>query len=152
MIQVLMAVLGSLGFALLFQTKGKKLYLIASGGAISWIVYLFFYVRNNDPVISTLLSTIVVAAIAELAARMIKTPVIILLVPMLIPLIPGGNLYYAMHNLLLGQSEESTHYLQLALEEAGAIAGGIILLAFITQIITKTKNYVSNVKKSNENS
>ena len=150
--QVIMATLGSVGFAILFHTKGKKIFFIAFGGAVSWIVYLSAYIQNSDPVISTLLSTIVVAAIAELSARIIKTPVIILLVPMLIPLIPGSNLYYTMHNLLFGQTAESMHYLQLALEEAGAIACGIILLAFITQFITKTSNYISNIKKSEANS
>lgn len=143
-----MAILGSVGFAILFHTRGKKLLYIALGGALAWIVYLLSYTRYYDALISTLLSTIVVAALAELIARLIKTPVIILLVPMLVPLIPGGHFYYTMHNLLFGRMTEGMHYLQLTLEEAGAIACGIIFVAFITQFITKAKNYLMNIHKT----
>ena len=146
LIQVLMAILGSVGFAILFNIRGKKLLAIAFGGAVSWVVYLIAYAYYENAVISILISTIVVASLAELIARIIKTPVIILLVPMLIPLIPGSYFYYTMHNLIFGKMKESIHYLRLALEEAGAIACGIILVAFLIQFITKTKNYFLNRK------
>ena len=44
-------------------------------------------------------------AFGELLARAVKAPVIMLLVPMLIPLIPGGDLYYMMSFLVRGQYE-----------------------------------------------
>lgn len=141
-IQVIMAIIGSVGFAILFHTRGKKLLYIALGGALAWIIYLLSYTRYYDEAISTLLSTIVAATLAETIARMIKTPVISLLVPMLVPLIPGGHFYYTMYSLLFGRMDEGLYYLQLTLVEAGAIACGIIFVAFITQFITKTKNYL----------
>ena len=40
MIQLLMAGAGSLGFAVLYNIRGKKLWVIAAGGFAAWCVYL----------------------------------------------------------------------------------------------------------------
>ena len=69
------------------------------------------------------------------AARAVKAPVIMLLVPMLIPLIPGGDLYYMMSFLVRGQYEAFGQYAQRVLTEAGAIALGIICVASLMNII-----------------
>lgn len=58
-----------------------------------------------------------------------------LLVPMLIPLIPGGDLYYMMSFLVRGQYEAFGQYAQRVLTEAGAIALGIICVASLMNII-----------------
>ena len=69
-----------------------------------------------------LASSLVIAICSEVTARLIKTPVILLLVPMLIPEIPGGDLYYTMYSLIEGDSAKFASLLQLVLAEAGAIA------------------------------
>ena len=40
MIQLLVSFTGSLGFAVLFNIHGKKLWFAALGGCLSWAVYL----------------------------------------------------------------------------------------------------------------
>ena len=141
-IQVLTATIGTVGFAILFQIRGYRLIAIAFGGAMSWVVYLLSFIQHYDAVASSLIATIVVAAFAEVGARILKTPVIILLAPMLIPLIPGRDLYYTMQHLVFGRMGQSAYYFQLVLKEAGAIAFGIILLAFLSQFIQKLRNYL----------
>ena len=37
-IQVIMGMLGTVGFSILFHVKGKKLIAIALGGALSWVL------------------------------------------------------------------------------------------------------------------
>lgn len=147
-IQVLTATIGTVGFAILFHIRGYRLIVIAFGGAMSWIVYLLSFIQHYDAVMSSLIATIVVAAFAEIGARVLKTPVIILLAPMLIPLIPGRDLYYTMQHLVFGRMGESAYYFQLVLKEAGAIAVGIILLAFLSQFIQKLRNYFAHRKNS----
>ncbi|MDD2971784.1 MAG: threonine/serine exporter family protein [Lachnospiraceae bacterium] len=146
-IQVLTGTIGSIGFSILFNIKGYKIAVGAVGGAVSWIVYLISFYRTDDVVTSMLISTMVVAALAETCARICKTPVVILLVPMLIPLIPGRDLYYTMQHLVFGRMDRAAFYLQLVLKEAGAIAFGIILLTFVTQFLQKTVHYFENKKK-----
>lgn len=146
LLQIAMAVIGSLGFAIFFNTRGKKLALIAVGSALSTLVYLLVMYRTQDRVVSTLAGALVSAAIAEIMARMMKTPVIILLVPIVIPLVPGGDLYYSMRYFIMGNAEEFSTSFQFMLKEAAAIAGGMILVSFIVQLILKSKRYFKEIR------
>ena len=39
--EIIAAGLGSIGFSMMFQLRGKKLILIGCGGALSWFIFLF---------------------------------------------------------------------------------------------------------------
>ena len=118
-IQTAMGVVGSLGFALLFGIRGTKpLGCIALGSGIGWVVYLVSVAGGHGKAFGMLASSLVIAICSEVTARLIKTPVILLLVPMLIPEIPGGDLYYTMYSLIEGDSAKFASLLQLVLAEA----------------------------------
>ena len=121
-VQTLMGCIGSVGFAVLFNIRGRKLLLAATCNGLDIFAGLFF-------------ATLAAALASELLARAVKAPVIMLLVPMLIPLIPGGDLYYMMSFLVRGQYEAFGQYAQRVLTEAGAIALGIICVASLMNII-----------------
>ena len=74
---------------------------------------------------------------SELLARLLKAPVITLLVPMLVPLIPGGDLYYTTLALVQGDTAGFARYGTLFIEEAGAMAFGVILVACLVQTLGK---------------
>ena len=38
--EIIAAGLGSIGFSMMFQLRGKKLILIGCGGALSWFIFL----------------------------------------------------------------------------------------------------------------
>ena len=131
-----MGVVGSLGFALLFGIRGTKpLGCIALGSGIGWVVYLVSVAGGHGKAFGML-------ACSEVTARLIKTPVILLLVPMLIPEIPGGDLYYTMYSLIEGDSAKFASLLQLVLAEAGAIALGIILASYAAGLINNIYRHV----------
>lgn len=143
-VQTCMGMVGAIGFALLFHVKGKKLIAAALGGGLSWIVYLLVLNRYDDKALGLLASTITVGLLAEILARVLKTPVTILLVPMLIPLIPGGDLYYTTSYLVRGMAEECAGSLNLVIREAGAIAFGIILVTCLVQV---TMQLVARIRR-----
>ena len=58
---------------------------------------------------------------------------ILLLVPILIPEIPGADLYYTMYYLVQGLYTEFGNSLNKVLTEAGAIALGIILVSHVAR-------------------
>ena len=145
-LQTCMGMLGAVGFAVLFHVKGKKLIVAAVGGGLSWIVYLVVLERYGDKALGLLASTATVGLLAEILARVMKTPVTILLVPMLIPLIPGSDLYYTTSYLVRGQAEECARSLELVIREAGAIAFGIILVTCMVQVVLQLANRLKTVK------
>lgn len=138
-IQVIMAIVGAVGFSLIFNIHGRRLFITAAGGAITWGVYLWVYAMRNEIFIACLVATIASMAFAELMARISKTPVIILLVPMLVPMIPGGDLYRMMANLVSSNGEMVRFYGQQLVMEVGAIAFGIILVSTAMQVVHKIR-------------
>ncbi|MCI8515036.1 MAG: threonine/serine exporter [Lachnospiraceae bacterium] len=150
LVQTLSACLGSAAFSVLFNIKGKKLFLIGAGGALSWIFYLLVREFSGGSALAGLFfSTIAVALLAEISARIIKTPVITLLVPMLIPLIPGGDLYRSMTFLVQNDMASFADSSKFTASEAGSIALGLLLVTTLMQIINKTLGYIHQKKKKN---
>lgn len=129
-VQTLMGVLGSVGFALLFGIYDRKLGWIALGSGLGWALYLACRAAGQSPFTGLLVASLGVAVLSEVLARFVKTPVLLLLVPMLIPEIPGGDLYYTMRRLLAGDPAGFAESAKLVVEEAGAIALGIILASY----------------------
>ena len=127
MIQTITSFIGAAGFALVFNVRGKKLIWIGLGGALCWIVYKLGLELSGSPFAGLLVATIAVVAAGEILARRIRVPVIMLMVPMLIPLVPGGDLYYTMRYLIGDDNELFLESLRSLLMQAGAIAVGVIV-------------------------
>lgn len=134
-IQTIMGLIGSVSFAILFGVYDRKLLWIALGGAAGWVVYLGCVAGGYSMFVGLFAASFFVAGLSELLARLIKAPVILLLVPMLIPEIPGGDLYYTMQHLVQGEYVEFGNFSNQVLVEAGAIALGIILASYAAKLV-----------------
>lgn len=150
-IQTIMGMIGSVGFAVLFGVRGRKLAVIALGSGAGWAVYLVCRAMGCSIFTGLLAASLFVAALSEVLARMLRTPVILLLVPMLIPEVPGEALYYTMYYLVQGYQEEFGTYSGLVLTEAGAIALGIILASHMARFFISLKSHLRSreIKKEN---
>ena len=130
-LQTITGAIGSLGFAVLFGVRDHKVWPIMAGGAISWAVYLLSTNAAGWSMFAGLFAaTFITDLLAEILARKLKTPVLLLLVPMLIPLVPGGDLYYMMDYLVRGNYVDLGAASRKVLMEAGAIAMGIVVGAY----------------------
>lgn len=139
-VMILMGLIGTLGFSLLFHVKGWKLLAIGLGGAASTAIYLCVLAVSDEKAMALLVSTTAIGILAEVFARVFKAPVISFLVPMLVPLIPGSDLYYATSFLIRGQSADFAVRGESLLWQAAAIAFGIILAACVAHIpVTKIR-------------
>ena len=126
LIQILMAYLGSLGFNLLFNIRGRKLLIASFGGMLSWVVFLALEPLLPGEAIRFFLSAAAVTVYGEIFARIEKTPTTTFLVPSVIPLIPGSSLYYTMNYALNKQWAEFSHRGFYTLQLALSLAVGII--------------------------
>ena len=137
LLQIVMAMIGALGFGLLFHIYGSRLITIMLGAAVNWGVYLLAMQWYDNRVTAFFVSTLATATLAEVLARLLKAPVITLLVPMLVPLIPGGDLYYTTLALVQGDTAGFARYGTLFIEEAGAMAFGVIRVACLVPTLGK---------------
>lgn len=134
------AFLGALGFGILFNIQGKKLLFSAIGGGLGWFFYLLTSKYTTSDVVSFFVSAVVVSTYAEIMARTIKTPVTIFVICGLIPLVPGGGMYYTMLEVVRGNITKSMNMGLQTLSIAGAIAVGVAFVSSTTKIIFSFKH------------
>ena len=140
-VQTLMAFGGSIGYALFFNVKKERLLPLGLDGALIWMIFLFVQHVTGQEMAGLFAASLLGSLFAEFLARIFKCPVTVLLMPSLIALIPGGNLYYTMSYLVQGDTARFQATLSLVLQEAASIAVGILVAASLMQIIRKAGIY-----------
>lgn len=133
------AFLSSLGFGILFNIRGKNLIIASIGGGLGWFAYLL--ISNLQPSISfsLFIASMVVSIYSEIMARIYKNPVTIFVICAIIPLVPGGGMYYATLEAVKGNFDVALSKTFVTLFSAGAIAIGIIFVSSISSILKKIK-------------
>lgn len=143
LLQIFTGFLGTLGFSILFNIKGKRLIMAAFGGLLSWLLFVLLGKWIPSEPIRYFIVAMLTSFYAEWMARILKTPTTTFLMTTLIPLVPGASLYYTMAYAL---GSDLDRFLQKAintLKLAGALALGIVVATMIVKILKEkgdTKN------------
>lgn len=143
-LQVVTGCIGSLGFAILFNVRGKRLLVAALGGLLSWLLLLLLGCVIDSEPINYFIVSVSLSVYAEVMARVMKTPTTTFITTSLIPLIPGGSLYYTMAYAFqsdMGRFFEKGIY---TLELAAALALGVIAATAFAKLLNK---FLSSVQK-----
>ncbi|MFA9398948.1 MAG: threonine/serine exporter family protein [Clostridiaceae bacterium] len=138
--EFLFAFLATLGFGVLFNIKEKKLLFSAIGGGLSWTIFSILLNNNLSLIYSTFIAAICVSIYSEIMARLFKTPVTIFVVPSIIPLVPGGSLYYTMIESINGKYQAAFSKAIETFQLAAVIAVAIVLISSLTRIVNYKKN------------
>jgi len=139
---------GSLAFALVFNISKNKLVLSAVGGVIGQLTYLLFQIVISNDVALYLLATMAISLYAEIMARVTKSPTTVYLVVALIPLVPGGGVYYTMLHFIHGNIDLGITTGLHTLGISAALAMGIILISSSFNLIRKVM--IINKRKKKE--
>lgn len=138
-IEVLAAFISSFAFGIVFNIKGKNLFFAALCGALGWFVYKFSLKLEMTDTTSLFLASISLSIYSEIFARILKTPVTTFVIVALIPLVPGGGMYYTMVEAITGDVMKSLEIGIKTIASAGTLAIGIILVSTLTKTIIKNK-------------
>lgn len=136
-LQILSGCVGSLGFGVLFNIRGMRLFAAAMGGLLSWTLFVLLDNFIVSEPVNYIIVSMLTSMYAEVMARVLKTPTTTFITTSLVPLIPGGSLYYTMAYAF---ESDLTKFLDKAistLELAAALAMGIILSTTLTTIFFK---------------
>lgn len=128
------------GFAIFFSIKPKHIPLAVIGGALATLVYAIMDEIGVDLFISNFLASLACVVYSNVLARMLKTPSIVFITASIIPLVPGGSLFYTMGSLILGNTQMAKSYGLSTLKVALGIAGGIVIESLVVLIMTKLVN------------
>lgn len=146
-LQTFMGALGSVGFALMFQVRGKMLIFAFLGGLLSWGTYCVSGLFVGHEALQYLIATTVLTLYAEAFARILRCPSTILLVTGWIPLIPGGMLYYSISALVQDNMplfvDRILHTFLLMI----AMSAGMLLGMTLVHLITPLRPHKKHTKQ-----
>ena len=136
LIQIVMAFFGTMGFGMLFRCQGKKLLLASFGGMMAWSLFLLLGHWIESEPIRYFIVSLVTSTYAEILARVCKTPAGIFGILSLIPLVPGGGLYYSADYALGGDMVAFADKAISTLALTASLSAGIVLVAALAKFLT----------------
>lgn len=143
-LQVIMAGIGTLGFSIYFRVREKNVAASTAAGIIGWAIYLLIFHFTEQLFLSNFVAAFLVYLYAEIMARILKAPSNIFLIPGIIPLLPGGTLYYTMQAIVEGDRDTAVlQGTQTAIITVGIAAGivvGTVLFYYIVRSSTEKKS------------
>lgn len=132
-IQILTAFLGTLGFCFLFNMRGIKILFAALGGMLSWALFLILGLFMDSEPIRYFIVSVCTTTYSEILARVLKTPSSTFSIVTLIPLIPGGALYYTTTYALSRDMELFLPKFISTVELSVALSLGIVIVTAISR-------------------
>jgi len=149
-IKVFGAFIAIAAFAIMLETPKKYIGWAGVVGAIGWFAYLFAQNLGLEDVMATFLSSMAVAIVSHVFARVFKVPVTVFLVAGILPTVPGAGMYRIAYSVISRNSEMTAHYMISTLELAAAIAIGIFVVDAIFKVFQKDFKQNSMTYNKNE--
>jgi uncharacterized membrane protein YjjP (DUF1212 family) len=129
-IQLPAAFIGTIGFSALFGAPRRYYLDCGLAGTAGWAVYLLLASAGPTHVVgAAFLGALAVAVMAHLLAVTRKCPVTVFLICGIIPLVPGGGIFWTAYYIITNQLRLAATTGFTALKVTIAIAGAIILAA-----------------------
>lgn len=138
-LELLAALVGSLGYAGLFNLHGRKLVLSALGGMLSWGCYRALGRIIFDPNVCALAVSALLTLYSEFLAHRLRAPATIFMAVAAIPLIPGAGLYRTAGALMQGDWPLATEQALKTLLFAASMAAGIALVLLIFKLLRQAR-------------
>lgn len=135
--QLVSAFVGSMGFALIFGMRRRYLFAASLGALLGWAVYLAADHFLAHSFLPPLLAAAFALSYSEIMAKLLKTPATLFVVPAIIPLVPGGSLFYTMSSAVHRDMASARAYGARTLETALAIAAGISFVLAVRELRTR---------------
>ena len=136
-IQVAGSFMAVLSFGLVLEMPRKYLGWSGLTGGVCWLVYLVVKAGTGSMILGAFLSSLSVALMGHLFARIFRAPVSVFLVPGILPLVPGTSIYNSVYYVIRNSREESMYYLVETLQIAGAIALAVFLMDSVFKLVGK---------------
>ena len=134
-LELLAALVGSLGYAGLFNLHGKKLVISALGGMLSWGCYRALGRLISNPNVCALAVSALFTLYSEFLAQRLRAPATIFMAVAAIPMIPGAGLYRTADAMLQGNWPLAGAQALQTLLFAASMAAGIALVSMIFKLL-----------------
>lgn len=125
-VQLIVAVISTLAFAVLFHVPRKEYFYCAVNGGLGWMVYKFSLSCGIGVPVSSLWATLTLTLVARILSALRKMPSTVFLLAGIFTLVPGSGVYYTAYYLIMNELSQCTAKGIETFKVAGAIVLGII--------------------------
>lgn len=141
-------IIGTVGFSIIFGVKAKHLVFAVLGGTIACGLYVL--TGSLGAFVSSTIASFIATLYSEIIARIRKAPTVTFLTPSVIPLVPGGSLYYTVANILSKDYEAAQTYGLTTLDTCLGIAAGVLVASLFVSIFFNVRKTLKSKKKKNQ--
>ncbi|WP_156290909.1 threonine/serine exporter family protein [Oceanobacillus salinisoli] len=135
--QLVTSFVASAGFGILFNVPRSALVQSGLVGMFGWILYYVLVDAGMDVVPATVFGAMLVSVLSYTSAKIYKKPIIVYTVSGIIPLVPGGIAYNAMHQFVENNYDVAVQLSAQVMLLAGGIAIGLMFSEVVNQIIRR---------------
>lgn len=139
LLQVTGAYIATMAAGVILEAPKHLLFPTGFIGAAGYAAYLLALTQTNNAV-ATLLGGIVIALLAQVAARRLASPVTIFYIPSFFPLVPGVGLYRIAYYYIQGNTQLAGDNLIDSILIAGAVALSIFIVDSFLEIYNHLRN------------
>ena len=143
-LQLITAMTGSMGCALLFHVRPRLILPAALGGFFNWGIYLISARFFGGVLMPSVVTAAFSALYAEVMARRFRAPATVFFIPTIIPLIPGSTLYYTMSCIVSKDWNAAREFGYTTAQYALGIAAGVSLVWTLNDVIKKVSATLSH--------
>ena len=134
-----------LGFTFIFNIHGIGKLICGTGGALGWLIYLLF----DKTILGAFFAAAAIAVFAEMMARLIRCPATGYLLVSLLPLVPGGGIYYAMRYCVIGERDLFMQTLLNTFGMAATLAVGAMLASSLFRTLFPRFPHLTRIPRRN---
>ncbi|WBW99562.1 threonine/serine exporter family protein [Oceanirhabdus sp. W0125-5] len=139
LLEVIFSVIASLGFGIHFNIKRNHLFIASLSGGVSWLIYSILLSLNFNNTFAIFMGSAIMSLYSEIMARKAKTPATAFIVCGMIPLVPGGGMYYTVYEYVNHNYDKALSTGINTLSSAVTIAIGIVFIYSIFRMINMKK-------------
>lgn len=130
----LFAFCSTIGFCILFHVPRKHIISASFVGACGWVTYTYFINSGSGSVLACFAGSFIVALLSDIFSRCFKDAATLFIIPGILPLVPGANMYYTMLAILEGDTQKTAAIGTETILMAGAIAVALLVVASIVKL------------------
>ncbi|MFR9280042.1 threonine/serine exporter family protein [Levyella massiliensis] len=131
-------------FTIMLGAGGKILIFNSIVAFLSWDTYAILLDLGWSNFAATFMGTLVVAIAAQIGARRYRTPVTMVIIPSLYPLVPGAPIYRCVNAIFYERMDQAGAFAIQAFIMAASIAMAVFLVESAVMLLKQRKMDTNN--------
>lgn len=137
----------TVGFCIIFHVPKRHILPASFVGACGWLTYIFSVSSGSGSILGCFAASCTVALLSDLFSRAFKDAATIFIIPGILPIVPGANMYYTMLAILEGDLERTAVIGTETILMAGAIAVALLMISSVIRLLVLiNRKFLTSIK------